>query len=193
MWSLRKPTPATLDRLLSRVAALELTYPEVGMSRLAQQRPGFGREAHDVILDMPYDEARDALCAFATHRLPYLFLYPVDARVILGANVIVCARIGPLWSSNPCRIVFVDETPDRFSYGYGTLPGHAESGEESFTVERRADGRVRAYTAAHARPDAWLARLGAPVAHRVQRQIKVDYMRALVTATSASVSLPSDG
>ncbi len=132
-----------------------------------------------MILDMSFERARDALRAFATHRLPYLFLYPAEARVVEGVDVVVCARIGPLWSINPCRIVFVDEAPDRFSYGYGTLLGHAEAGEESFTVERLPDGRVRADTAAHARPDAWLARLGAPVAHRVQRRIKVDYLRAL--------------
>jgi uncharacterized protein (UPF0548 family) len=179
MWSLRKPTPATLDPLLARSATLKLSYSDVGMSRSTQPRSGYAREAHEAIVDMHYERARDQLRAFATHRLPYLFIYPGDARVTEGANVVVCARIGPLWSINPCRIVYIDETPDRFSYGYGTLPGHAESGEESFTVERLPDGRVRADTAAHARPDAWLARLGGPVANRVQRRIKVDYLCAL--------------
>ena len=187
MWSLTRPTPATLDALLARVASQAVTYPKLGMSRLAHPQAGFGREAHEVILDMPYEQAREALCGFATHRLPYLFIYPAEARVVEGADVVVCARIGPLWSSNPCRIVFVDDSPDRFSYGYGTLPGHAESGEESFTVERRPDGRVRADTVAHARPDAWLARLGSPVAHRVQRKIKVDYLRALAAEHTSGV------
>lgn len=182
MWALRRPTPASLDALLPALAGAEVTYADLGMSRRASPPPGFGREAHEVMLDMPFERARDALRSFATHRLPYLFLHPAGARVTEGENVVVCARIGPLWSINPCRIVFVDDTRDRFAYGYGTLPGHAESGEESFSVERLADGRVRADTIAYARPDAWLARLGAPVAHRVQRRIKVDYLRALAAA-----------
>jgi uncharacterized protein (UPF0548 family) len=48
-----------------------------------------------------------------------------------------------------------------------------------FAVERRADGRVIAETIAHARPQDLLARIGRPIAHRVQRRIKVDYLRAL--------------
>jgi uncharacterized protein (UPF0548 family) len=55
-----------------------------------------------------------------------------------------------------------------------------------FAVERRDRGRVSAETIAHACPQDMLARIGQPVAHRVQRRIKVDYMRALVRAGRAS-------
>jgi uncharacterized protein (UPF0548 family) len=72
------------------------------------------------------------------------------------------------------------ESDGRFAYGYGTLEGHSEHGEEMFAVERVASGRVRAVTIAHARPQDVLARLGQPIAHRVQRRIKVDYMQALL-------------
>jgi uncharacterized protein (UPF0548 family) len=180
MWSLTRPTSGKLDEILARVAPLPLTYPTVGLSRAAPgSQPGYDREHHQLELDCDFAAAREALATFGTHRLPYLFIHPAGARVAEGANVLVVARIGPLWTINPCRIVLIEDSADRYSYAYGTLPGHSESGEESFTVERLGGQRVRVETVAFARPDDVLARLGKPVAHRVQRRIKVDYMRAL--------------
>lgn len=185
MWSVRRPTAAALDAVLARVASLPLTYGDVGLSALPTPPPGYVREHHEADLDVPFDEARAALARFATHRLSYLFLHPAGGRVELGQDVVVSARIGPLWSINPCRIVSVEESEGRFRYAYGTLPGHSESGEESFTVERMKDGGVRAETVAIARPLDVLARLGSPIAHVVQRRIKIDYMRALRDACCA--------
>jgi len=155
--------------------------------------PHYGREEHEVELEVDFRAARDALAAFATHRLPYMFLHPEGARVREGLDVVVCARIGPLWTANPCRVVFVEESEDRFAYGYGTLDGHSEHGEEMFAVERASNGRVRAVTIAHARPQDLLARLGKPVAHRVQRRIKVDYMRALLEGTKRGAARATSG
>lgn len=183
MWSLRRPSAASLDLVLERAASQTVTYGEVGLSHRSDPPRGYVREAHEAVLDVPFAKAREALARFATHELPYLFVHPPDSRAELGRDVVVSARIGPLWSINPCRIVAVDETEDRFRYAYGTLPGHSESGEESFTVERLADGRVRAETIAIARPLDPLARLGSPIAHIVQRRIKIDYMRAITKAS----------
>lgn len=183
MWALTRPGPAALDALRARAAALPLSYPEEGMTR-GDAPPGYFREDHAIELAVDFARAREALLTFATHRLGYLFAHPPDARVALGADVIVCARLGPLWSINPCRIVYLDDTADRCCYAYGTLPGHTERGEESFTVLRLPDGRVRASTIAYARMAARLARLGAPVARRVQRRVKIDYLRALADAAA---------
>lgn len=181
MWFLRRPTEALLDDLLASLAKEPLSYPEIGMSRGGAVVPAhYGREEHRVELDLEFSAAKDALAAFATHRLPYMFVHPARARVREGLDVIVCARIGPLWTANPCRVVYVDESASRFAYAYGTLRGHSEHGEEMFAVERGAAGRVIAETIAHARPQDLLARIGKPIAHRVQRRIKVDYMQALV-------------
>jgi uncharacterized protein (UPF0548 family) len=181
VWSLVRPSASSLDAVLARVADQSVTYgvDEIGLSAREKPPAGYVREHHEAELEVPFASAREALARFATHGLSYLFVHPGGRRVELGKDVVVSARIGPLWSINPCRIVSVDETPDRFRYAYGTLPGHSESGEESFTVERTANGRVRAETIAIARPLDPLARLGSPIAHIVQRRIKIDYMRAL--------------
>ncbi|HEU0036712.1 MAG TPA: DUF1990 domain-containing protein [Kofleriaceae bacterium] len=179
MWALRRPSVTWLDDQLARVATVPLSYDEVGMTRQPEPPPGYGREHARVELAIDFAAAREAVASFATHRLPYLFVHPADARVVLGANVLVCARLGPVWSINPCRIVYLCDAPGRFTYAYGTLPGHAEAGEETFTVERTATG-VMAETLAYARPQDVLARVGRPIAHRVQAKIKRDYMAALV-------------
>lgn len=51
------------------------------------------------------------------------------------------------------------------------LPGHPEEGVESLLVETDTDGAVWFTVAARARPAAWYARLGAPVARLVQRRV----------------------
>lgn len=185
MWSVRRPSVAKLDALLAACAKLPLSYPEVGMSREAAALPGYGREYHRVELAVDFAAARDAVIAFATHRLPYLFVHPADARAVAERDVLVCARVGPMWTTNPCRIVYVDDTPDRFAYAYGTLPGHSEHGEEVFTVVRTPSGVV-AETIAYARPQDLLARIGRPVAHRFQARVKRDYMAALVATASTA-------
>jgi uncharacterized protein (UPF0548 family) len=51
----------------------------------------------------------------------------------------------------------------RHGFAYGTLPGHAESGEEWFLVEwDRTDGGVCYDILAFSRPQQILARLGYP-------------------------------
>ena len=182
MWSITRPSATKLDALLARVATLPLSYPEVGMTRTSTPPAGYGREHQRVELAIDFAAARAAVIAFATHRLPYLFVHPPGASAVVGTDVLVVARVGPLWTTNPCRIVYIDDEPDRFTYAYGTLPGHSEHGEETFTVERTRTGVV-AETIAYARPQDLLARIGAPVAHRFQAKVKRDYMAALVAST----------
>ena len=182
MWRVRRPQATLLDELLTRAATQSLSYPEVEMTR-GEAPAGYGREHQRVALAIEFAAAREAIVTFLTHRLPYLFVHPANTRATVGTNVLVCARIGPLWTINPCRIVYVIDEPDRAGYAYGTLPGHSEHGEETFTVERTPDGVV-AETIAYARPQDLLARAGKPIAHRVQARIKRDYMAALVAATT---------
>src|ERR1700712_1421230 len=50
-----------------------------------------------------------------------------------GGGGVAC-RLGPL--GIPGRVVWVLDEPDQQGFGYGTLPGHPEEGEESFVVRR---------------------------------------------------------
>ena len=93
------------------------------------------------------------------------------------------ARHLGFWSLNTARIVYrIEETDDveRFGFGYGTLPGHAERGEERFSVEwNREDGSVYYDVFAFSRPKHPLAWLGYPFARLLQRRFAGDSKRAM--------------
>ena len=62
----------------------------------------------------------------------------------LGATVAIIVRVGPMWWSNACRVVYVIDEAEpvrRVGFANGTLPGHAECGEEVFLVEMDAGRR----------------------------------------------------
>ena len=91
----------------------------------------------------------------------------------VGSEVIV--HLGPVQA--PCRVVYVVDEPDRRGFAYGTLPGHAESGEELFLVRydpatedvfRGGDGVL---PARHVVEPAGLARHVAGAASRHRRAI----------------------
>jgi uncharacterized protein (UPF0548 family) len=84
-----------------------------------------------------------------------------------------------------CRIVAVVDEADRFGFAYGTLPVHAEAGEESFVVSRDADGDVRFDVQAVSRPIHPLARAFAPVANRLQDAAVRRYLSAMQRAVSS--------
>jgi uncharacterized protein (UPF0548 family) len=104
-----------------------------------------------------------------------------------GEVAAVVIRACGLWWLNAARIVYVvdKETPvgRHFGFAYGTLPGHAESGEELFLVEwDRATSEAAYSIVAFSRPRHWLARLGRPLVRRMQRRFQRDSMAAMVRA-----------
>ena len=68
----------------------------------------------------------------------------------------------------------------RFGFAYGTLPEHAESGEERFTVEwHEEDDTVWYDIVAFSRPQQLPARLGYPLARRMQKRFARDSAAAM--------------
>jgi uncharacterized protein (UPF0548 family) len=94
----------------------------------------------------------------------------------VGSEVIV--GLGPVRA--PCRVVYVVDEPNRRGFAYGTLPGHAETGEELFAVRYDpADEAVRAEVVAFSRHSTWWSRLAGPFTSMVQRVVSKRYLRAL--------------
>jgi uncharacterized protein (UPF0548 family) len=88
------------------------------------------------------------------------------------------------WSLNTARIAYLIEESgevERFGFGYGTLPGHSERGEERFSVERRCeDSSVHYDVLAFSRPKHPLAWLGYPFARLLQKRFSRDSSREMV-------------
>jgi uncharacterized protein (UPF0548 family) len=169
---------------LSDLDGLALTYAEVGatnalpddaIGRLANYhhahaaaRIGCGR--------VRFEEAADAV-------MRYGMLRGAGVRVTASTEIaevgtLVLGRLGPVYA--PCRVVYVIDQPNRRGFAYGTLPGHAEAGEEFFGVRYDpASESVYAEVAAFSRPNTWWSKAGAPVAALVQRIVTKRYLKAL--------------
>jgi uncharacterized protein (UPF0548 family) len=156
------------------------TYAEVGATADALP-PGFRHLRRRRTLD-PAADFRMAARAVMTWQLQTRAGLQVRASSReVEPDAVVVLRLGLLLLSAPCRVVYVIDEADRQGFAYGTLPGHPESGEESFVVERRPDGRVDFTVTAFSRPATTLAHLGGPVARWVQSRVTTRYLRALET------------
>ena len=172
---------------------MPFSYAEVGASREGTKeiagyvvdhnrvRLGEGRET--------FERAVAALLAWKMFDVGWARLVPAGAPVEAGTMVVVLARHFGIRSLNVSRVVYGIEEDDgdirRRGFAYGTLPEHAESGEERFTIEwRRDDNSVFYDLYAFSRPNHILARLGRPVARGLQRRFARDSLQAMLLAAS---------
>lgn len=171
-----------LDRKYRSCCSTTPTYPELGGTRDDLLPVGYDHLYRRVQLgcgDDTFDTCRSALRAWAPQRAAGIAVYPSGAVLQVGETVLLGWRFGPFHLSAPCRIVWTVDDPDLTGFGYGTLPGHPEQGEESFTVARNTAGDVWFVVRAFSRPATWFARLGAPITRRAQKSITDIYAQAL--------------
>ena len=145
----------------------DLTYPHAGATRDARLPRGYHHLHHRMpVADTPdaFSRAREAVLAFAMHRAAGARVRTDADRATPGVRLTV--TLGPF--TVPCQVVYVIDEPDRAGFGYGTLPGHQESGEEAFLVERDATGRVWLRVTAFSRPARWPTILAGPLAVAMQ-------------------------
>jgi len=115
-------------------------------------------------------------------------VHTLDGPITPGMNVAVLARVLGVWYLNACRIVYVidDAGPvESYGFAYGTLPDHAEKGEERFTIVwDHADDSVRYEQFAFSRPNKLLTRLNYPLARTVQKRFAKDALEAMQRAVA---------
>lgn len=191
MIQLRKPSNGTVQVFIAVCAKLEFTFSAAGAT--AGELPaGFVVDRVRIRLgegEAAFLAAREALRRWEQFRLGWVEAWPGDTPLEAGRVVAVLARVCGLWWVNACRIVYVideqEEPVARFGFAYGTLPGHAASGEERFLIEwDRAEGSVWYSILAFSQPRHWLARLGYPLVRRVQRRFGRESAAAMVRAVA---------
>jgi len=160
---------------LSDLADRPLTYAEVGATagRLPE---GY----HHVRLSSPIGTGRGRFEQAGAAVMRYGMLRGAGLRVAATTEVAevgtdVLGRLGPF--AAPCRVVYVLDEPNRRGFAYGSLPGHAVSGEEMFGVRYDpADESVHAEVVAFSRPATWWSQIGAPVTSVIQRVVTRRYL-----------------
>jgi uncharacterized protein (UPF0548 family) len=192
MLLLQKPAPETIRAFLAAQARLDLTYSAVGATA-AGPPAGYVVDRTRIKLGegaRMFAAAKAALERWEHFRLGWVEAWPPETPIKVGQVVAVVARLFGLWWLNACRIVYVvnEEGPvKRYGFAYGTLPEHAESGEERFTVEwHEDDNTVWDDILAFSGPQQLLARLGYPLVRRLQRRFARDSAAAMLRAVVGS-------
>ncbi len=186
MFFATRPSPNRIAAFLCDSQDLPLSYAPVGLldapggRRIDDAQVSVGRGPDD------FARARAALARWQQFGFDWVETYPRDAPVAVGTVVAVLIRHFGFWSLNGCRVVYhvgPHGAGERFGYAYGTLPNHAEGGEELFEVSM--DPRTLAVTyriRATSWPNAMLAHLGQPVVRHLQARFRQDSMAAMVRA-----------
>jgi uncharacterized protein (UPF0548 family) len=180
--SLRRPSADALARFVAEQRQLDVTYADVGATRTGADVPKFTVDAWSVELgagDAVFARARDGIRAWAAHAAAGVAVTPSDTPIAEGETVAFVARTGGLYMRAACRIVWTVDDDDAFGFGYGTLPGHPECGEESFVVRRRADESIVFEVNAISRPRHPLARLGGPITRALQVRAARRYLTGM--------------
>ena len=190
----RKPTPAAIRQFLDEQRRLGPTYQAVGATAgtppvghvvdHTRARLGQGEQV--------FARAKAALARWEQFRLGWVEPWPGDTLLEEGEAVAVLAHVMGVWWLNASRIVYVvdrEGPATAFGFAYGTLPGHAESGEERFLVEwDRERDEVWYDILAFSRPNHFLARMGKPWARRTQKRFARDSAAAMRRAAGTSAA-----
>ena len=173
MWTLSRPTAEAVHAFLDAQRALRFSYDAVGATRDGDAPAGFAHDHSRQQLGrgaQTFAAACDAIHEWRMFPPPLACIEPAGIPIVSGEVAGVIIRAGGVWWLNAARIVYVIDEPRRFGFAYGTLPGHAECGEERFLVEWLGDDTIWYDLRAFSQPRYWLARLGAPIVRALQRR-----------------------
>ena len=156
----------------------ELTYSEVGATAHEPLPDGYHHVRASRSLGLfDFDEAAEAVMTWQMQERSGVHRVSGPSRATRGADVMFRFY----GQKVPCRVVDVVDEPDRRGFAYGTLPGHPETGEERFVVERDpATGEVTATVTAFSNPALWRTKLAGPIGRLLQRAMTQRYLKALV-------------
>lgn len=191
MPSLRKPDAESIHQFRQAQANLDFSYSAVGAT--ANVPPaGYVVDRTRIELgngEEMFEAAKSALRRWEHFHLGWVEASPTETPIESGKVVAVLGCVLGFWWLNACRIVYVvDEVGPitRFGFAYGTLPGHAESGEERFLIEwDRADDCVRYDILAFSRPNYVVTKLAYPLVRCFQKKFARDSVAAMLKAISS--------
>jgi uncharacterized protein (UPF0548 family) len=189
MFCLSRPTEQRIRTILTQQQLQDFSYPEVGASRgqlplgyaVVHTRADLGRGS------ATFGGAMEAVSQWKMFDFPGTWLCWPNATIQPGSGVAILMKHFGFWSLNFCRIVYVideDGPVRRYGFAYGTLPDHAERGEERFTVEWDRKSDLISYDIlSFSRPGSLRTQAAYPVARWLQRR----FLRNSLVAMSRAV------
>jgi uncharacterized protein (UPF0548 family) len=186
MFYIAAPSDDHIQYFLASQHDLPFTYPVVGATR-GTPPAGYNVDHNRIQLGSgaeTFERAVAALRRWEMFSIGWVRLCWPSTPVAGAIFGVVINHLG-FWSLNSARIVYVldEEGPiRRYGFAYGTLPGHAECGEERFTVEWRHDDTVWYDLFAFSRPRHMLTWAGYPLTRLLQRRFARDSKAAMARA-----------
>lgn len=181
--SLGRPSDDAIAAFVAEQARLEPSYAYIGATRDRIEPPGFHVDHWSAPLgsgDAVFARAKEGIRQWAAHHGAGVHIQPANAEVRIGQTVALLVRTGGLYMLASCRVVWIVDEENAFGFGYGTMPGHPECGEESFVINRVGDD-VTFDINAISRARHPLAKLGGPVTRALQIQATKRYLSAMQT------------
>lgn len=187
MFFLRVPSDEAIRAILDGLADAAFTHGDLaGATReLAAAPHGYRLDRYGAELgrgDAVFDRAKAALARLDNYPPSFTRVVRGFDTPAEGALFATVARHLGFASVLPCRIIYTIDAPARFGLGFGTLPGHAERGEERFVVSIE-DDVVRYDVLAISRPAGLLPRLGAPITRHYQRRFQRETLETMCRQT----------
>lgn len=180
---LGRPSATTAERILDRARSAEPTYGFAG-DLLGDHPPPLDLEVERVVGrgDTAFAAAVACLRTFGPQRA-VATVWPTDATVAPGADIVVALGLGPITVVALDRVVGVVDEPRRWGFAYGTLPGHIEVGEEAFVATHEPDDTVVVRISASAH----VALPGRAVLQRILLPIQRRYAQRYLDAVEEAV------
>ena len=189
MFLFRQPSEESINEFLRAQRDEPFSYKEVGASRKGSSEvAGYVVDHNRIRLgagEEVFGRAVEALRRWRMFDVGWVKICWPDTPIEVGNIVAVLGQHYGFRSLNACRVVYLVEEDDgvrRSGFAYGTLPEHAQSGEERFTVEWDRNDEVWYDLYAFSKPNNAPARIGRPFARALQRRFARDSMRAMVRA-----------
>jgi uncharacterized protein (UPF0548 family) len=185
MLSLLKFRESQIQQFLDKQRNLSLTYPEVGSTYGGIVPPGYGTDK--VVEEIGrgrecFDRCVSLMKKWAEYGLNWIEVFPHGVELQAESVVAVAAFVVGIWSLNACRVIYVIDEETRFGFGYGTLPDHAEIGEERFLIEWNKETDVVTYEIlVFSNPSRWYYWLVFPLHRYAQDKFRRESIKVLKT------------
>jgi uncharacterized protein (UPF0548 family) len=167
---------------LAALAEVPFTYTAVGGTRVGERPAGFHVAGTSVVLGSgraTFERAAAALFDLRAQRGTGLRVRTNGPVTTAGTVVVLTAGLPRFGYDIPCRVVWTQTEGDERGFGYGTLPGHPESGEEAFVVRLTPDGDVVYEIRVFFRLASRAARLAGPLSLGLQKAATNRYVAAM--------------
>ncbi len=188
MFFLSKPSNDVIKTVIASQKDKPYTYLDIGSSENEQMPKGYNIDHNRIELGKGkevFEKAKKAITSWKMYNMPWVEVHMENPSIEKGKTYAAVVSTFGIWSINVCRIVYtIDEKSTKntkFGFALGTLPLHAESGEERFSIEwNHLDDRVYYDILAFSKPNYLIVKLGQPVCRMLQKKFAQESKQAVL-------------